>query len=261
MKKITKKCVLLFSTLVLIVTFASFSYAIKEENVIGMWLLEDGKGNEVLDSSGNGNNGKVLGGLKWGKGKFGSSIDFVGGDSVEISNQDAFVFDDNKSFSVVTWINFKSAQDWNRIVRGRNPGAWQGGNTGWELQTQGLSIHWSLDDVAKNHVRNTFDNVGTGEWRHTAMIVDREKKKLISYIDGGTEKVVDIANIKSITSGTPVIFGGGFVGSIDEVAIFNIAITQDDVKNIMDKGLKNAIGAKSVDPLSKLSITWGNIKK
>lgn len=261
MKNFVKRCVLLFSILALIVVFTSFSYALKMESVIGMWLLEDGKGNVVADSSGKGNDGKVLGGLKWDKGKFGEGITFVGGDSVEIANQEVFVFGDKQSFSVVTWINFKSSQDWNRIVRGRNPGAWQGGNTGWELQTQGVSIHWSLDDVAKNHVRNTFDNAGTGEWRHTVMIVDRENKKLISYIDGGNEKIVNIPNIGSITSGTPVVLGGGFVGSIDEVAIFNVAITLDDVKNIMTKGLTESLGGASVDPASKLSVTWGNIKE
>jgi hypothetical protein len=263
MKKLAKKCVLLFMVLTFTIIFTSFSHAvIKKDVAVGIWLLEEGKGNVVADTSGNGRDGKATGALKWGKGMFGGGIEFIGGDSVEVPNQDALNFGDKTSFSVVIWFNFGVAQDWNRIVRGRNAGAWGGGNTGWELQTQTAMVHWSLDDTAKNTIKNTFNNVSDGNWHHTAMIVDRSKKKLICYLDGENELSVDIANIVSITSGTPLVFGGGFKGSIDEVAIFNTAITQDDVKTIMTKGLAETLkGIIAVQPLSKLSVTWGDIKR
>jgi hypothetical protein len=264
MKNLAKKCVLLFVVLTFTILCTSFSHAvIKKEAVVGMWLLDDGKGSITADSSGNGRDGKSVAVLKWSKAKFGTGIEFASGENIEVPNQDALNFGDKISFSVVTWFNFGAAQDWNRIVRGRNPGAWGGGNAGWELQTQlPAMVHWSLDDTAKNTIKNTFNNVGDGNWHHTAMIVDRSKKKLISYLDGENALTVDIANIVSITSGTPLVFGGGFKGSIDEVAIFNAVITQDDVKAIMTKGLAETLkGGAAVDPSSKLGITWGDIKR
>ena len=57
------------------------------------------------------------------------------------------------------------------------------------------------------------------------------------------------------------IFSGGLNGSIDDVAIFNGVITQDDVKAIMDKGLPEVLKANaSVSSLDKTASTWGAIK-
>jgi hypothetical protein len=263
MKKLAKKCVLLFVVLTFIIMSTNFAHAaIKKDAIVGLWLLDDGKGSVTADSSGNGRDGKSVAVLKWSKAKFGTGLEFASGESVEVPNQEALNFGDKISFSVVTWFNFSAAQDWNRIVRGRNPGAWGGGNTGWELQTQGTIVHWSLDDTAKNMLQKSYNNAGDGNWHHTTMIVDRTKKKIITYLDGENELSADIANIVSITSGTPVVFGGGFKGSIDEVAIFNTAIAQDDVKTIMTKGLAEALkSGAAVDPSSKLGVTWGDIKR
>jgi len=226
-----------------------------------MWFLDDAKGNTVTDSSGNGHEGKALGALNWAKGKFADGIEFAGGESVEIPFDDSLDFGDKRSFSVTTWFKFSAAQDWNRLVRGRNPGPWGGGNTGWELQTQGIQIHWSLDDKAKNNLQSTFADAGNGEWRHTAMVVNREKKTMYIYLDGGNEKTTNIANITSITSGTPIVFGGGYKGSLDDIAIFNVAITPDDVKTIMEKGLVETFkSGAAITSSSRLSTTWGDIK-
>ena len=46
-----------------------------------------------------------------------------------------------------------------------------------------------------------------------------------------------------------------FLGAIDEVAIFNVVLTEDDIQALM-KGLVNA-----VSPWGKLAATWGRIKK
>ncbi len=245
----------------MILLLAVPSFALKKEFIVGAWLLDDAKSNEIKDSSGNGHNGKINGVLKWAKGKFGDGIEFLGGENVEIPNDDSLNFGDKQSFSVVTWFNFSNAQDWNRLVRGRNPGPWTGGNVGWELQTEALKIHWSLDDKAGAHQRNTYENAGDGNWHHTAMIVNREKKVMLSYLDGENERSVNIANIGSVTSGLPVVFGGGYRGYLDEVAIFNTVITQDDVKTIMSKGLAEILkGIIAVQPVYKLSITWGEVK-
>lgn len=251
----------LFTIMGFMFLFAGSSFAIKKEFIIGVWLLDEGKGNEIKDSSENGRNGTAKGVSKWIKGKFGEAIEFIGGDSVEIPNDDSLNFGDKQSFSVVTWFSFSTAQDWNRLVRGRNPAPWTSGTVGWELQTEALKVHWSLDDKAGGHQRTTYENAGDGNWHHTAMIVNREKKVMLSYLDGENEKSVNIANIGSVTSGLPVVFGGGYRGYLDEVAIFNTVITQDDVKTIMNKGLAEILkGIIAVQPVDKLTTAWGEIK-
>jgi hypothetical protein len=261
MKSVSKLTLFCMVLMTVSLIFTNISHAkIDPKNLLGMWLFDE-KNNTGKDSSGNGFDGVPAGAVKQVKGKFGDAIDVSGGASIVIADNDKLNFADKKSFTVVVWINFSVAQDWNRIVRERNPGPWGGGNLGWELQTQTTQIHWSLDDKAGGNLKNTFDNVGNGSWHHTAMVVDREKKMLYSYLDGANEKSVNIAIIGAITDAQPITIGGGFNGIIDEIGIFSGVLTIDDINLIMTKGLSEAVlkGA-SVNIAGKLATTWGKTR-
>ena len=48
------------------------------DDVIGVWLFDDGKGNTAKDSSGNGNDGKLIAKPTWVQnGKFGGCLEFA----------------------------------------------------------------------------------------------------------------------------------------------------------------------------------------
>ena len=59
-----------------------------------------------------------------------------------------------------------------------------------------------------------------------------------------------------LPSGAPEYFNG----LIDDIGIFNVALTEDDVRNIMKNGIGKAIGIAAVSPSAKLATTWSNIK-
>ncbi len=251
------------SFIVIGLMFVGISYArIDPETAVGIWLLDEEKVDTVKDISSKGNDGIAKGAPKWIDGTFGKAVEFAGSNQlIEVPDADSLNFG-KESFSVVVWFNFSAAQDWNRLVRERNPAPWAGGNMGWELQTQGTQVHWSLDDKAGHHKKTTYADAGNGEWRHTAMLVDRDEKKLITYLDGENEKIVDIADIESVTDVLPVTIGGGVNGAIDDVGIFNVVLTVDDVVDIMNLGLSEALNRGSaVSPSAKLATTWGEIKK
>ena len=230
------------------------------ETAVGVWLFDKAKVDTVEDMSGKGNDGIVKSPPKWIDGKFDKAVEFAAsGQKIEVLDSDSLNFGE-ESFSVVVWFNFKASPDWSRLVRERTPSPWGSGNLGWELQTQGVQIHWSLDDRAGNHQKTTYANGGTGEWRHTAMIVDRDEKKLITYLDGADEKSVGIANIGDVTDVQPVTIGGGITGALDEIGIFNVVLTVDDVVDIMNIGLPEVLGGTAVSPLAKLATTWGRMK-
>ena len=48
-------------------------------------------------------------------------------------------------------------------------------------------------------------------------------------------------------------------GIIDEVCLFDVALTEEQIESIMTKGLK-AVGVAAIEPESKLSTTWASIK-
>jgi hypothetical protein len=255
--KLTLFCLSFTVVSLLLTHFANAK--IELENLVAMWLLDEGKGTVVEDSSGNGHDGNVMGDLRWINGEFGEAIDFSGGASVQVPDHESLNFGTD-SFTVLLWFNFSTPQDWNRLVREREPSGWGTGNYGWEIQTQGTQIHWSLDDKAGNHKKTTYPNGGNGEWHHTAMVVDRDRNLLVSYMDGADEKTANIANMGSVTDILPITFGGGYAGAIDEIAIFKGTLELNDIVDIMNKGLSEAVKPAAVSPSAKLAATWGWVR-
>ena len=45
--------------------------------------------------------------------------------------------------------------------------------------------------------------------------------------------------------------------SLDEVAVFNVALADEDIENIATEGLSEIVG---VSPADRLAIAWGAIK-
>ena len=66
------------------------SYAeIDPDTIVGMWLFDESKGDTATDSSGNGNDGELVGNPEWVDGKFGNALEFDGtGSHVNILNSD-----------------------------------------------------------------------------------------------------------------------------------------------------------------------------
>ena len=52
-----------------------------------------------------------------------------------------------------------------------------------------------------------------------------------------------------------------FVGIIDEVAIFNSILSEENLQSIMERGLIKILGAESVLPTNLMTITWAELKK
>ena len=104
-------------------------------------------------------------------------------------------------------------------------------------------------------------------WIHFAATYDSKAKNehLIVYVNGiqagkstrpgkitATENPVEIGRWGK---------GSFFAGIIDEVAIFNIVLGEEDLQTIMDQGLANVIGGDTpVSPIGMLASTWSKLK-
>ena len=67
--------------------------------------------------------------------------------------------------------------------------------------------------------------------------------------------------ILPIPSWTVSIRISDFVGIIDEVAIFNSILSEEDLQSIMERELIKILGAESVLPTNLMTITWAKLKK
>jgi hypothetical protein len=230
--------------------FAGQSYAeVEPDNILGIWLLDEGKGDIAEDSSGNGNDGTLGGGPTWIDGVYGKALDFSGSSSyVDCGNAEMLNVD---IFSVSFWCNIPSTQSWNHIIsRGEHHGGGNPGAVNWGVMmydAQETILYETYNDTVKPSISA---NTTTGEWHHVVATHDGATMQL--YHDGELAGTSSTAGIM-LDENLPFIIGaqsraGGpsdyFSGSIDEVGYFNTILTPEDIEMIMNNGLSGIAGGQ-----------------
>ena len=85
------------------VSFNQAQAAITKKDIVAVWLFDDGSGNTLKDSSGNGNDGKLVEGPTWVDGKFGKALKFDSKKKhrVKVENSDSLNVTDQ--ISILAW--------------------------------------------------------------------------------------------------------------------------------------------------------------
>jgi len=236
------------------------SYAkIDPETIVGMWLFDEGDGDIAEDSSGNGNDG-TLEGTEWVDGKFGKALEFNGmSDYVDVGNDPITDTVGTTILSISAWV--KRATDTSRMLVAirRSPG-------GYVLGVGILGAAANQIKMTKYAVVDIYlgDFPQDTDWHHLVGVWDEQGQT--AYIDGVLNgESGNTADFSSASAGNLLIGGdtgdqGYADGTIDDVGIFNVALTEDDVNDIMNQGLGRATGAMPVSPKGRLATIWGEIK-
>ena len=100
---------LICSLLVLGMVLTSGAYADIDEGLIGWWMLDEGTGTTVADSSGTGHDGFFVDSTpEWVPGMYGTALEFDGTDKVEIPDHADFHF--TNAMSVALWMQPEAEQ-------------------------------------------------------------------------------------------------------------------------------------------------------
>ena len=250
---------------------ATTSHAkIDPKTVAGIWLFDEGNGKIAEDLSGNGNDGELKEGTKWEDGQFGKAVIFDGKDDyVEIAPSLLF---NPEVFTVTFWMHPTAVGGNNPggkgsatlVIANGNPGDGGGANWWFEFWNGGNFEFKSCQAgcAAANTPVNKPD-----EWYFVAGIYNGTEYEL--YIDGefkakGPNKVG--APEKGLLIGSGLCpaghgcDGGYFKGIIDDVAMFSDALSEADLKTLMEEGVGKVLGVAPVEPTDKLATMWGNLK-
>jgi hypothetical protein len=232
-----KKLIYLVS-FVLVLSVALTSAAKAE--LVGWWRFDEGSGTIVTDLSEYGNNGTLQGDPQWVNGKFGKALQFDGVDDyVEIPHADILTVDNE--VTVMAWINverlgFSDADNYQGIVaKSNNPRS-------YSLYTQGSgTLHFSTTSTATNAYvgSSSSGQVPLNEWVHVAAKV--EDGGHVYYINGEPSGTGGSDIVLPGTDDTsPVVIGRtgeganrSLLGMIDDVRIYNEALTQEEIQAIM----------------------------
>ncbi len=262
----TKLTIVCVSLMVIGLIFTGQSSAeIDSKSIVGVWLFDEGSGKTAKDSSGKGNDGELMNNPQWVAGKFGKALEFDGKDDyVNVDDTDELSGGDGKKLTVVAWFKTTkidgtdntpivtkylsaSEKDWGLTV--------DSGKLKFAYETVGAGVDFEVNAPSMG------GTIELDKWYHGAFVLDGTDVKV--YLDG-TE--VAAATIPTETPNTDVNVEIGAVvyrnnyyqGLLDEVAVINAVLSQEDISAIMNDGLQQAL---PVSRAGKLTVTWGSIKE
>ena len=231
------------------------------ETLEGLWMFDEGDGDIAKDSSEKGLDGEFTGEPKWVDGKFGKALEFDGASYVTIPDH----ANPTAAITISAWVK-SMAGAWNQhgfIVEKRDAyilHANQGSNVVsfcianggiWNLPNAWDTGAVGPDDITEWHMYTCTYDSATGDWK--------------IYIDGEVESTLDlnkdeiVEDIGPVHIGWDECCGGARFGEaiIDEVAVFNVALSEDDIQTIMNDGFEMVL---AVEPADKLVTRWADIK-
>ena len=237
--------------------FAVTARGALDESLVLYLTFDEGEGNIVADASSYHNNGVMKGDPSWVAGKAGFALEFDGdGDTVEIAHDDSL----NITTAVTMEMWVKTAGGEEDYQAGMEKGAWEAGEYSLYPVYEGPKTVVQFADLPgdcadQNKGRDIRDN----EWHHLAATWDGATISL--YLDGELDKSSACAgqlgtNTKSLCIGSREGEKRFLTGTVDEVRLYNRALTQEEIQNDMETFAEPS----SVSPLEKLAVCWGKLK-
>ncbi|MCK4401021.1 LamG domain-containing protein [bacterium] len=241
-------------TSLLVLSLIDLARAEDAASLVGCWHFDEEKGQIAKDSSGNKNNGEIRG-ATWVKGISGSALQFDGKDDYVDCGKDASL-DIKSALTVEAWVKFNQLDYTGYGKAGGLLGIAGKGRPDRLKSHYGWVFSYSNRNQQKKFSYTCFGNSNggylgggnnfsasayeyiffTGRFYHIAFSITQTEAKL--YIDGkqhGPAKPIsnlqlsDTKNWYSNLTIGKILSSGYFNGVIDEVRIYNRALSADDI--------------------------------
>lgn len=226
-----------------------------DDSLILYFSFDELDGDTVIDHSQYGNNGTIAGAPELVAGKFGNALKLNGqSDWVEVPHADILTVDTD--VTVMAWINAERHQ-------GPNDQRWQGivakgnGPRSYSFYTEFPSECLHLSAGGSGSV--CTGTVALNEWQHVVAHVEDGTHRYWLNGEavgefGGQNPLPGAADTADVLVGKTHESNREFLGLIDEVRIWNRALSEDEILAEMDTSLT------PVEPLGKLSTIWATLK-
>ena len=243
MKKINSSILLFFFTLTGILAQV---WGHPDDSLILCLSFDELSGRRVKDHSRYGNNGELVGNPTLVEGKFGKALKLNGrSDWVEIPHDDSLTVDE--SVTIMAWIKTPrhggpQGALWQSIVaKGNDPRSYS-----LYTEMEAGRLHLSISNFQGDHSQ---DHVVLNRWQHVVAQVDNDIHRY--WINGKPSGVFPIeASLPGQADTASVRVGNShdtmpaaapdrhFLGLIDELRIWNRALSQDEIIREMETGSK-----------------------
>jgi uncharacterized protein YjdB len=190
------------------------------------------QGLNYIDISGNNHDGRAMGGVMITNGRNGKAIELDGkNDYIEIQHSSDFQWNQDQNYSISLWVFPETLRgDWTGIVtKSRDQAPWSG-----------LWINPENKWHSANSIQSSKASVLEKRWYHLVLVQDIITGNQHIYLDG---EEIETGPVISETGKGNIWVGGAattqefFNGKIDELQIFSIALTTEQIQNLYLMGL------------------------
>ncbi len=233
---------------------------IEPGSAIGIWLLNEGDGDTINDSSGNENHGKLKSG-KWVDGPSGSALSLNGIDDRVIIPDSDSLYAPN-AWTITAWVYVNGAENGYGHIVGKRDAA--GAIANYAFRTSPDGRQWDA----------YFSRGGwKGAWRQASVTKDTWLYMTATYDGENSIRIYENAKEVAVVGGlggppprdTSEVNIGGWTnntsetlnGMLYDVAVFSVALSEADIEELMNDGIGTLL---PVEPTDKLATTWGSIK-
>jgi len=215
------------------------------KGLVSYWTMDNVSGNTLIDETGN-NNGTIYGATQV-DGKINKALSFDGVDDyVDCGDKSDFDFSSN-DFTLSAWVYpMGQVGGWTRnIITKWNTGSNKGTNE-FLLSfygTAGGTRHpiFAIESGTTTYSCDSPEEIPLKQWSY--ILGKREGDYLHIYVNGVLKNSTYIGNVsvnnvgRSLNLGRLGISGYYFNGSIDEVMIFNRALSLEEINKLYKRGL------------------------
>jgi Concanavalin A-like lectin/glucanases superfamily len=204
-------------------------------NLVAAYSFDEGAGTTVADASGNGNTGTLAGATWTGSGKFNGALSFNGTSSrVDVPNAASLQL--STAMTLEAWVNPTTiTSKWRDVIyKGRDNYFLEASST-----NAGKPVGAGIIGGVSTKAFGTAA-LATGAWTHLATTYDGAALKF--YVNGNLVRTTAVTGTLA-TSANPLqiggdsIFGQYFAGTIDEIRIYNTALTQTQIQTDMTSAI------------------------
>lgn len=212
-----------------------------DQTLVGYWKFDETSGTTAHDASVNGLNGTVNG-ATWTTGKVNGALQFNGTSSyVDMGNPSQLQSTGSITWSAWVWATASPADDGQIIAKSDGAGGWEfktSPDTG--PQTFAVAVYGSSGAYAGRY-STTVRALNT--WYHVAGVYNAASQTLNIYVNGVLNNgtlMGTVPSSRNITSANVNVGrrSGGyyFNGLVDDVRIYNRALTQPEIQALMNPG-------------------------
>ncbi len=235
----------------LVIPFHATAFKLNDKELLLYFSFDDDKGVDVKDLSPHGNDGEIVGVADYVDGEVGQALMFSEGGEVKAPHVPL----NDKSFTVTLWANPKLAGGDQQCVFSQT-----------QVNAGNTSLHYRIYNngtVRMGFYGNDLDAaaaVKANEWAHICFWCDEDSNTRRIYINGVQKAQDQGKSLYKGTAGDTMVGSWGatgqkFNGIIDEVMVWDRALSEDEIELSMNPG------AAAVDAIGKLTTTWARVKK